>query len=267
VVPYRSRNEMNDPATQKPSNNKPTPEERVEWFKRKPVVSAVCAIAILLLGGLTYGNKLMAQWDELWSRLHPKTYDVGIYLSWQMGLHPQTGLPYIWRVDDTNEKQQPYCPVGYFLTLSITNLMPDAMTISDYEVSAKGASGHWVQLRRIAVGKFQHIYSTWWSGRLSDAVQFDLDPPPLDQQLSPTATLPPHRPLVGTAVFEDPSPEEPGYREYRVTVRDTLDHVFTSGVLRADDMKANFPGGSYHFGYKQIDLSDRTKHPYRAQCE
>jgi hypothetical protein len=254
--------EMNVPATQKP-----TPEERVDRFKRKTVVSVVGAVAIVLLGILTYGNKFMEQWDKIWARLHPKTYDVAIYVARQTGLSPITGLPMFWRVDDTGDREQPYCPIGYFLTLSITNLLADPMTIIGYEAAVKDPEGEWLKLPRIAMSEYQHLYAT--TGGLSESTQFLTDPPPLDQQLSPTSILPPHKPLVGIAFFEDPTNGGPGGQEFRITIRDALGHVFTSGTIHPEDLKtdlANFGTGMTAQLSVHADLSDMKKHSYRQHC-
>jgi hypothetical protein len=263
---------MSGTAAQNPSGKKPTPRERFNQWTRGRVFSVIGALGLLVLAVVGFsgrllkqGNQLMEQWDQYQARQHPKTYDVAIYLSIQ-GYDYETGLPVFWRVDDMNGNgPQSYCPVPFLLNLSITNLMSDPMTISSYEVSVKRPDRTWSQLPRITLRDYQHLYSSLGRG-LNNAAEFTVDPAPLDQQLTPTATWLPHKPLVGTVFFEDPSNGQIEGGDFQVTIRDALGHVFTSPSLRADSR------GVFHtaqtFGYvPPLDLTDLMKHPYREHCD
>jgi hypothetical protein len=235
-------------------------KEIVDRFIRKRPVAWVCAIAIVVGAVLHWSNYLLNEWDTFQKWRHPKTFDVKLYLEMRPIVDD---MPRIWRVDDGSKREQPYCPVGYLLTVSITNLMSEPTTIVGYEASMKNQDGNWTRLVRIGLDGDQHFYII--KPTLSEATIISIMPRPLDEQLSRTASLKPREPLVGTVFFDDPSPDWPG-EEFRFTVRDLYDHQFTSGALSGGQMKTNLSGMSYTVGDKVTDLTDKTKHPYRQHC-
>jgi hypothetical protein len=253
---------MNGTAAQQPPRKNPTPEERIDWFRRKPVISIPIAVALMVAAVIHWGAGLMADWDKLWLRFHPKTYDVGIYHASQTGFD-RTLLPIFWRVNDGGD--QTGCPVGFFLILSITNLQSDPMTIIAYEVDEKEKHGDWIQLPQIPLQSYQHLYSTMVGG-LTSATQIEINPPPLDQQISSTATIEPHKPLVGSAAFEDPDPTVE-LEGFRVRLRDSLHQVFTSGLLDPVEdqkkVKSSLPGADLIVNpEKQINLMKLSLRPH-----
>ena len=207
----------------------PTPEERVDRFKRFRWVSIPGAIFILALAALTFWNRLVAEWEKAF----PQYFDALVYVNFRV--YQPSGLPMFVQVDDTNPVDDMYCPVGYLLKISITSLQKQPATILDYEVSVRRPNAEWVRLPRIPWPENRPLYDTV---ELKNSAKFLTAPEPLDQQISRNSTLQPFSPITGTAIFADPFPAESEDDAFRVEVRDIQKHTFTSKPLHVAEVQA-----------------------------
>lgn len=235
----------------------PTPEERLDRVKRIKWISISGAIALGLLGIVSFWNKWVAEWDKLF----PQRFDALVYVNFRP--RNTSGLPLYYWVDDTNEIDHSFCPVGYILNVSITNLQSHPATLLYYEVSIRRPNGDWVKLPHIPWQTNRHLYAASEPAGLSDAVQFVLSPSPLDEQLSPTSRLEPFSPLVGSSLFEDPFPSEEEEDALRVKVSDTQGHKFTSRPIHLQGAQTVVGGlNLIAVPGKRMDLTKRTMEPH-----
>jgi hypothetical protein len=241
----------------KEDDEKPTLDQQyVTNLRNRPKIAAVIAFGVVVLAVLSFANKIIEQGEKLWSRIHPPpTFDARVNLIFE-----SRPLPLVFLVTDHGDFAA--CSAPVILNIMITNLQEYPATISDYTVEALDANDKWVKLPRIPMRKDLGIYVFTLQLGPEHAMEAHTDPPPLDTQLTATSILAPHVPLVGLAFFDDPL--QYSFTQVRVTVRDTLNHQFTTGTLKPD-VATVFPGVNFSVptGHKIADL---TKHPIHYHC-